>query len=102
VLRALPARRRAHLRNTIVLILSANPAYAVRGVRPGARLRHLARRVRAGKGFRVGRNTWYLFGDGPSRGVFDVRGGVIREAGIADRALTATGALSRRFLRSFS
>ena len=85
----------------IVLLLTANPAYSIRGVRAGTRLASVARRLGTGPGFRIGLNTWFLFDDGSARGVFKVRHRVIGEIGIANRRLTATRAASRRFLSSF-
>jgi hypothetical protein len=90
------ARRR--IRGRVVLALTANPYFALRGVQPRARLAHVARRLRVGRGFRIGLNTWYVAPAGSSRGVLKVRHGVIEEVGIADRALTATRGAARRLL----
>lgn len=93
------ARRR--LRGRVVLVLTANRHYALRGVRPGESLARAARRLHAGRGFHVGRNLWYLVPNGPGRGVLKVRHGAIGEIGIADPALTGTRGASRRFFTSF-
>jgi len=100
LLRSAAGAQRRRLRDRIVIILTANRGYAIRGIVSGTRLRGLAGRLRAQR-FEVGRNTWYLFADGPSRGVLKVRRGVIEEVGIAERSLTRTRAMSRLFLRSF-
>lgn len=42
-------------------------------------------RLRPGRGFHVGANTWYLVAAGRSIGVLKVRHGQIQEIGIADR-----------------
>ncbi len=89
------------LRGHVVLILTANRHYALRGVRPGARLSRVARRLRAGRAFQVGLNQWYLTSNGPSRGVLKVRHGRIQEIGIANASLTRTRKAARKFLRSF-
>jgi hypothetical protein len=85
-----------------VLVLTANRHYALRGVRPGARLKEVARRLRVGKGFHVGLNWWYLAPNASSRGVLKVRSGVIEEIGIANPRLTGTRHAALKFLNSFS
>lgn len=102
LLRSLSRGQRRHVRGRAVLVLTANRHYALRGVRPGTRLAHVARRLRVGREFRVGLNGWYLVANGSSRGVLKVRHGVIEEVGIADPVLTRTRRASLRFLRSFS
>jgi hypothetical protein len=92
---------RRRVRGRAILILTANKHYALRGVRVGTRLSKVARKLHAGRRFRVGRNTWYLTPNGSSRGVLKVRHGRIEEVGIANRRLTRTRAAARRFLRSF-
>lgn len=90
------------LKGDVVLVLTANDHYALHGVRVGTRLSKVARRLRVGKGFQVGRNRWYLDPNGPSRGILKVRHGVIEEVGIANATLTRTRKATRRFLRGFS
>jgi putative CocE/NonD family hydrolase len=95
--------RVGYRKGRVVLVLTANRRYAVRGVHSNTRLsRKLARRLHAGKGFKVGRNTWYLVSNGPSRGVLKVQHGVIKEIGIASKRLTASRRGTAHFLRSFS
>jgi hypothetical protein len=94
------AQRR--VRGRVVLVLTANPHYALHGVRPGARLKKVARRLRVGKGFHVGLNWWYLTHNGSSHGVLKVRHGVIEEIGIANPRLTHTRRAALKFLKSFS
>ncbi|MGI9184530.1 MAG: S8 family serine peptidase [Solirubrobacteraceae bacterium] len=101
LLRRLSRAERHRLQGRIVEILTANRHYALRGVRPGTRLGRLPRRLRVGRGFRVGRNTWYEFSAGRSRGLLKVRHRVIEEIGIAERSLTRNRSISRRFLRTF-
>jgi hypothetical protein len=102
LLRSLPRAARRRVGGRVVLALTANRHYALSGVHPGARLRGVARRFHVGRGMRIGRNTWYLFADGPIRGVFKVRHGVIEEVGIADRRLTASRATARRLMRTLT
>lgn len=99
-----PARRGirvGYIQGRAVLVLTANPHYALHGVRPDTRLARAARRLHISHPFHVGRNTWYLTANGPSRGVLKVRRGVIEEIGIAPARLVKTRAAARRFLRSF-
>jgi hypothetical protein len=103
LLKAFSRATATRLRGRAVLILTANRHYALRGIRPGTRLSAaVARRLHAGRGYGVGRNTWYLTPDGRlSHGVLKVQHGVIGEIGIASGALTSSRAHARRFFRSF-
>jgi pimeloyl-ACP methyl ester carboxylesterase len=102
LVRPFPSAQRRRLTGRVVLILTANRHYALDGVRPGARLtRALARRLHAGEGYGVGRNTWYLVGDGRGRGILKVQHGVVGEIGVVNAALVTTRLRARRFLRSF-
>jgi hypothetical protein len=84
-----------------VLLLTANRHYALRGVRPGARLAAVSRRLHAGRPFHIGLNYWYLVPDGSVTGVLKVRHGMIEEIGIATRSFTRSRRASMRFLRGF-
>jgi X-Pro dipeptidyl-peptidase C-terminal non-catalytic domain len=102
LLRSLPRHDRTRVKGRAILALTANRHYALRGVRPGAKLTAVAKRLHVGAGFKIGLNTWYLESNGPSRGVLKVRHNQIQEIGIADKRLTVSRASSRRFLSSFS
>lgn len=102
LLRSLPRAERSRVRGRVVLALTGNRYYALRGVRRGRRLARVARRLRVGKGFHIGLNRWYLAPDGAARGVLKVRHGVIEEVGIANKQLTQNRPAARRFLSSFS
>jgi hypothetical protein len=85
-----------------VLALTRNSYYSLHGVRPGTRLTaKLAHRLHTGKGYRIGPNTWYLIGNGVSRGVLRVQHATVLEVGIANRQLTRSRRTVERFLRSF-
>ena len=102
LLTALPRAQRARLAGRVVLALTANPYYALDGVRPGMSLTVAARRLRLGRAFPIGSNDWYLAAGTASRGVLKVRGGIVQEVGIADARLTGGSAASQhRFLASF-
>ncbi len=101
LLTTLPADQRARLRDRVVLLLTANRFYALRGIRPGTPLKAAARKCRLTGPFHVGLNDWYLLRDGRGRGILKVRHGAIQEIGIANRKLTSSRRSANRFLRSF-
>jgi len=80
--------RVGYIHGHAVLVLTANRHYALHGVQANTRLSRVARRPRISRPFHVGRNTWYLTANGPSRGVLNVRHGVIEVVGIAPARLT--------------
>ena len=100
LLKALPRKLAKQVRGRVILALTANRHYSLRGVKPQTRLAKVARRLHTGRGYRVGANTWYLIAAGRSRGVLKVRHGVIQEVGITYRSLTARRAAARRLLTS--
>ena len=104
LVRALHLKRAAARRANghAILVLTANRHYALRGVRVGTRVSRVARRLRVGHAFSVGRNRWYVFAIPHGRGVFKVRRGVVEEIGVATASLTRSRAADRRFLRGFS
>jgi hypothetical protein len=93
--------RVGYLSGRAVLALTANAHYALHGVRPGARLAAVAARLHVGRGYAVGRNTWYVVGTGAVRGVLKVQRGRIGEVGIADGRRLGTRRAARAFLSSF-
>jgi hypothetical protein len=101
LLRSLPPRERKQVRGRAILALTANTYYALDGVRPGAKLKTAANRLRIGRGFKVGVNTWYLIPGPVADRVMKVRGGAIREIGIADKRFTTNRQATRRLLKSF-
>jgi len=76
------------LQGRVVLALTANPFYAMRGIRPGASLPTAVKALHTGTVFHVGLNDWYMAPDGSSTTVLKVRDGTIQEIGIADISLT--------------
>jgi hypothetical protein len=99
LLAALSPVLRARVRGRAVLILTADSPYSLHGVRPGSALRAARQQLRLGMPYRIGGNVWYVVADG---GVLKIRGGGVREVGIADSALTRTRSKTLRFLTSFS
>jgi hypothetical protein len=102
LLRSLSKRERRAVKGRVVLLLTANRHYALHGIRPRTRLSNqVKRRLRIGRGFKIGLNTWYLIANGASRGVLKVRHGVIEEIGIANARLTAGAKTTLHFLKGF-
>ncbi len=102
LLRTLSRAERRRVQGRVILALTADRYYALRGVRPGARLARVSRRLRLGPGFTIGLNRWYLTANGSSRGVLKVRHGIVEEIGIVNRQLTSSRRAARRFLTGFS
>jgi hypothetical protein len=102
LLKRLPQKQRGQFAGRAVLALTANPFYALNGVKPGTKLSRVAKRMHVHKPFHVGVNYWYFIAADPARGVLKVRGGVIQEVGLASKPLTRTRAQQRRFIHSFS
>jgi hypothetical protein len=102
LLRTVSAKARGRLSGRIVLALTVNPYYALGAARPGMALAAIAKHLRVGRPIRIGRTSWYLVPGGASQGVLRVRGGIIQEVGIANKALTHGHSAQRRFLTAFS
>jgi hypothetical protein len=102
LLRSLPHKERRRITG-IVLLLTANPYYALDRTRPGAMLtKQVTRRLHLGKVFKVGLNDWYIAPGRKAAGVLKVRRRVIQEVGIADARLLHGRKARLRFLKSFS
>jgi hypothetical protein len=99
LLRRLSRTERRRLSGRLALALTANSFYALHGVHPGTPLRRVAKRLKAHHGFKFGRNTFYVVPNGPSSGLLKVQHGIIREVGIAEKALTAPRKIARQFLQ---
>jgi sugar lactone lactonase YvrE len=91
----------AKLTGTVVLALSANRFYTLRGVRPGTRLATAAHQLKLVKPIRWGANDWYVISGATSNGLLKVRHGVIQEVGIVNKHLTSGSAAQLRLLRNF-
>jgi hypothetical protein len=97
LVKALPRTQHSRYLGRIVVLLTSDHRYAIRGIRAGARL-SAARRLGLSRPFSIGLNTWYLFGAGSTVGVLKVRHGSVEEIGIAQKRLTGTRAADRRLL----
>jgi hypothetical protein len=89
-------------RSKVVLALTANRHYALKGARAGTKLARVKGKLRPGRGVKIGRNTWYLVPAGRSRGVLEVRHGVIEKIGIASKPPTASRGAARKLLAGVS
>jgi hypothetical protein len=94
-------RAQAGVLNRVILILTANRHYSLRGVKPGATLRRARRALKLQPPLRIGKNTWYLTSSGRGRGILKVQRGRVREVGVADRRFTGGRAAANAFLHSF-
>jgi hypothetical protein len=102
LLRSLPGSERKRVTG-VILLLTANPYYALDRTRPGATLtKQVTRRLHLGNVFTVGRNDWYIGSGTRAAGVLKVRRHVIQEVGIADARLLHGRKAQLRFLKSFS
>jgi hypothetical protein len=103
LIRGSPPRLRRQLLGRSVEILTANPFYALDGVRPGAQLAQVSRRlhINPAKYSAVGLNDWYVVPGRMADGVLKVRYGVILEIGIADKRVVRGRASALRFFESF-
>jgi hypothetical protein len=102
LLRHLKKKTQRALKNRLVLLLTANRHYALRGVRPNTRLtKKVARKLHVGRRYHVGKNDWYVTPNGSTHGIIKVVHGRIQEVGIADKRVTASVGQDKLFLRTF-
>jgi hypothetical protein len=99
---SLASAQRRHLRTGIILALTGNRHYSVRGITAGDTVAKASAKLHLGPSLKIGKNTWYVVSSGKAAWVFKTRHGVIDELGVASRALTGTLAEQRRFLTHVS
>jgi 6-phosphogluconolactonase (cycloisomerase 2 family) len=87
--------------STVVLAVTANRFYTLRGVRPGTRLTTAAHQLNLAQPTRWGVNDWYVVPGATSNGLLKVRHGIIQEVGIVNKQLTKGRAAQLRLLRNF-
>ena len=85
----------------IVLALTANPFYALGGVRPGTSARSAVSRLRLGRPIAIGRNRWYIKAGSAGAGVLKVQHGIVQEIGVASPSRTAGRRAEIRLLKGF-
>jgi hypothetical protein len=86
---------------TVLLALTANRLYTLRGVRPGARLAAVAHQLKLAGPVHAGLNDWYVVPGATNNGLLKVRNGVILEVGIVNKQLTNGPVAQHRLLRNF-
>jgi dienelactone hydrolase len=85
----------------VILIITSSKRFAVRGIRRGASVATLRRRLRGERRQRIGKNVWYLVGGRSATLAYKTRGRKVLDVGIANRRLTRGAGASRGFLRSW-
>jgi hypothetical protein len=102
LLQSLPKHDRNALRARIVLLLTINPHYGLRGITPGASLGAAKRKLKLGKPIRLAGSDWYVVSGTKAAEILKVRRGIVQEVGIANASLTRGRSARRTFLSSFS
>jgi 6-phosphogluconolactonase (cycloisomerase 2 family) len=98
---ALPAGERGKLRGRVVLAVSANRLFALRGIHPGATLHTAATRLHLGAVMHIDGGDWYTIRNGSDTGVIDVHHGIVQDVGIANASLTGSRKAQLRFIKRF-
>jgi hypothetical protein len=101
LLRSLPARRRQVFAGRVVWASTANPYYALDGVRSGTTIAVAAPRLRTGRALHIGLNYWYIGRVSATTVVLKVRRKVVEEIGILDPRLSRTRKAQFKLMRSF-
>ncbi|MHB8692382.1 MAG: hypothetical protein ACYDHH_14170, partial [Solirubrobacteraceae bacterium] len=106
LLRSLPRRVRAAVKGRVVLALTANRYYSLQGIRPGTPFAKVHVQLVNPRGYKIGRNTWYVSPYvaqlAAAFGVFKVQHGIVEEVGIASEPATFSRQGLRFFLASFA
>jgi hypothetical protein len=101
LIKTLPKSERK-LAGTVIWASTSSLYYSVHGIRCGATVAAARKVLRPTGPFHIGLNYWYLAPNGASTAVFKVRGGIIEEIGIGDKALTGGHKAQVAFLTSFT
>jgi hypothetical protein len=100
--RQLGRRRSRRVRGRAVLILTNSRRFSFRRVRVGSRLRTLRRRLRGEQRVHRGfRSRWYTVRRRKAMIVFRVKGGRVREIGIASKRLARSRRGAKRLIKSY-
>jgi hypothetical protein len=102
LLKTLNASQQKTVRGRVVLALTANPFYALRGLRPGASQRSASRTLHTGAAMHVGLNYWYMAANGSTAAIIKVRHGTVQEIGTATKMVTLGRTAQLTFIKSFS
>jgi kumamolisin len=98
LLASLSRAERAKIAGRLVIALTANRHYSLRGLMPGTTLADARRKLHLSPGIHAGRNWWYFAPGAGATGVLKVRDNIVKEIGIAIAWLTATPAEQRALL----
>jgi hypothetical protein len=101
LLKTLNTKQQNAVRGRIVLMLTANRYYSLKGVRSGTSLRTAAKRLHTGAVMNVGLNDWYMAPNGATTAVLKVRHGKVEEIGTATKMVTRGRSAQVTFIRSF-
>jgi hypothetical protein len=101
LLNSLPKTQRSGLSGRLIIILTSNTHYALKGVHPGDLLSKIRHKLKLGKVFHVGANLWYFAPFGNANGLLKVRHNIVFEVGIADKQLTTGRKAQSKFIHSF-
>jgi hypothetical protein len=102
LLHTLSTQQQSAVRGRVVLALTANPFYALEGVRPGTSLRAAAKTLHTTAVMRVGANDWYMAPNGSTTAIVKVREGIVEEIGTATKRVTQNRTAQLTFIKSFS
>ncbi len=102
LLKTLPKRERGKYSDRVVWVSTSSAYYAVKGIRAGATVAAAGKKLKLESPFHIGLNFWYLAPNGGSIAILKVRGGIVEELGIGDKALLQGRTAQRAFLNSFS
>ncbi len=98
---ALSDGQRQAVQGRVIWASTANPFYAIDGVRPGDTLRTAEQALPKGTVLSVGQNQYYLVAAGPATAMLQVKNGGIVEIGIIQPSLTKSAEEERIVLSSF-
>jgi hypothetical protein len=99
LVRRLSVTQRRRVAGRVIIELTGNRHYAIRGVTAHTKLSTAAHKLNLGTGITVGRNTWYLVSSRTRAWVFKVQAGTIDEIGVVAPSLTRTAAQRRYLVR---
>jgi hypothetical protein len=99
---ALAPKLRTALAAHVVWVFTANPYYAVAGIRPGAVLATAERALPRGTLVSSGAVRWYLAPSGSVTALIALRGGIVQEVGIADPRVASSARARAALMRELS
>jgi hypothetical protein len=102
LLATVSTRARNSLASRVIWASTASAYYTANGIRVGATIGAASKALKLTGPIKIGTNDWYLDPKRSNTIILKVRGGLIQEVGIGDRALTTGAKAQRNFLDSFS